>query len=99
MADQKSRRNILALMGISASAALVNTETLGVDMNFPQPGGPTLAEGSLGMQNRIADALERVAKGIRTGEIAATGLNVQSKVELNNWLSHDIHVNVEMLKG
>lgn len=94
-ANKTSRRNLLAIMGMSASAALVNTEALAEDIG-PR-GTPNIHQRGLDLQLRVATALEGLAKGIRTGEIAAIGLDTSSRLDVNEWLRHDICITIEML--
>lgn len=94
---ETTRRSLLAIMGMAGTTALVNTEACAQDGIIPGSQAPALVQRGLQMQLRIADALEGLARGIRNGEIAATGLDTSSRLDVDTWLTHDVHITIEML--
>jgi hypothetical protein len=45
-------------------------------------------------QERVAESLERLAAAIRRHEANAVGLTIESSVEVNTYLSHDVRIKV-----
>jgi len=91
-----TRRNILKVLGMTAVAGTVSTDTIAGN---DSPGYPAITvEGSKQFQDRVAESLESLAKAIRSGEATALAIDVQSKLELNNWLQHEVKIRVEILQ-
>ena len=89
------RRNILKLLGLTAVGGTVSTEAIGASSG---EGYPAHAMRSVSLQNSIAESLERLAAAIRRGDVAATSVDVHSSLRMDEWISHEVKVNVEILK-
>jgi hypothetical protein len=100
MTKQTNRRDLLALMGLASADFLVNTEAMATPVVNADAaeGFPNMATRGLETQIRIAEALERLAKGIRDGAVAAIELKTVSSVSVDDWLAHDVTVRIEMLR-
>lgn len=83
-----NRRNALTFLGLAgtASAALA-TENM-VDM---QKDG--FAYGTDFMRTKVAEAMVRIADGIRSGEISVIDLAVNSTLKPDEWLTQTLIVN------
>jgi len=93
-----TRRNILKVLGFTglATGGLISTEAIAEPTSFQDV--PNLMIRGLETQHRIADALESLAKHIRSGGASAVGLKIESEVKPDTWLSHRVIVDVELLK-
>jgi hypothetical protein len=90
-----NRRNILAVLGLSAAG--VSTEALAVeDDNMYPMYCPAMTKRSVEQQHKIAQALENLAHSIRNGEAVAIKLLTTSETEGDDFLKHDVTVSVEL---
>jgi hypothetical protein len=89
---------MLALLGISAVATVVNTETLVSSELGNMDGFPNASLRGMERQIKIAEALERLAAGVRSGDLAAIELVTTSSLKADEWLQHSVTVRVEMLR-
>jgi len=89
------RRNILKMLGLTAVGGAVSTEAIGASSG---EGYPAHAMRSVNLQERVAASLERLAAAIRRGDVAAMKIDVHSSVTMDDWLSHEIKVHVEILR-
>jgi len=95
------RRDLLKYLGIAGAATLVNGEAVGKDYAGPSgPDVPNLVDGGREGQLAIAAQLEKLAAGIRAGDLSAVEMKIGTAVKPNDphWLTHDVTISVEMLK-
>jgi hypothetical protein len=93
-----NRRNILTILGLAAAGtpamAAEQMDTLGTELLPPRvPGLMTRSEEA---QKRIAAALEQMAAAIRAGELTGIKLEINSVVEFDNWIRHEVKVQCEL---
>lgn len=93
----QNRRNILTMLGLASAGVAVSTDAIAQNMGPP---APALGAPHEGVQEKFAEAMENMAKAIRSGQLVVTKLSVDSVMDLNNpeWLSHNITMNCEILK-
>jgi len=90
-----TRRNILTILGLAPVAtAVAASEDL--DTWGASPGIPGLTTRGPEFQIRVAETLERMAAAIRTHELIAQEVELNSKVQFSEWMTHDFHVKVEL---
>lgn len=93
-----NRRDILGVLGLSAAA--VSTEALAFDEDVNGKGMPigvpAYTKRGYDTIDKIATALENLAKSIRNREAIPTKLVTNSKMEGDEFLQHDVTVTVEL---
>lgn len=95
-----NRRDILRVLGLgSASTALLaSSEAIAGQTQYPEMAVPNLIQPSPEVQERVAQALDNLAQAIRDGTVGVSGMQIQSAISPDTWLSHKITVEVEIVK-
>jgi hypothetical protein len=98
MTEKPNRRNVLTILGLAGAVtpalAIESVDTLN-DAAAPRT-VPGLMMRSPETQNRIADALEEMAKAVRSAELIAMELKVESTAKFDNWMEHEIRIKFEL---
>jgi hypothetical protein len=95
----KHRRDILKVLGLGSAVALVNSEAIAApEAQYPTLDVPNLVIPSRETQERVAEALENLAREIRAGTVGVSILQIESAIKPDTWLSHKVTVEVELLK-
>ncbi len=91
-----NRRSILGILGMAgASSAAFSAEDM-TDKELVKISGSVegLVRYGSEFQESVAKSLEKLATAIRQGEANAVGLTIESSVEVNAFLSHDVLIKV-----
>jgi hypothetical protein len=97
MKDMANRRNILTIIGLAgASTAAVAAEQFDSLSLEPSRVLPGLMRRSRETQERIASALENMARAIRNGELAGIRIEVNSVASFDEWMTHEVRVQCEL---
>jgi hypothetical protein len=97
----KDRRDILRVLGLGSAVALINGEAIASDegkAQYPELATPNLMTYHKANAERVANALESLAKEIRAGNVAPTRMDIKSSVTPDTWMSHQVVIDVEILK-
>jgi len=93
-----NRRNVLEVLGIGGALG-VSTEAVGKVVSPFKDNRATFAYGerSVETQERIAAALEKLAREIRANKVDAKELTVNSSLKFDEWLEHTVTVRLEII--
>jgi hypothetical protein len=88
----QTRRNALAFLGLAgAASAAVNVDAAAAPLDDPQAGKyPQLGRVD---PERVAQALDRLAAGLRSGHVVLDGdrpLQIQSSIAYDHWLNQEL---------
>jgi hypothetical protein len=97
----KHRRDILKVLGLGSVVGLVNAEAIASDngcAQYPDMVVPNLVQPSKETQERVANALESLAKEIRAGNVGVQEMQIASSITPDTWMHHKVTIDVEILK-
>ena len=94
-----NRRNILSILGLATvSSSTMSVESLDTLQEHDVRSVPGLMQSMnrREVNERIAVALENMAKAIRSGEMFADKIEVISTATVDDWMRHEVRVHCEV---